>query len=338
MLLIEANWCPEAAEVIHDRKISNKRKSELKGIFLEGLINFLDIYAQTEIGGEIELDIMKIALHINSAQFENDDLYAINSIDDVYRLLETLTIMGLPVWRFLKLSEYQKQIFEFGYNELLLSAKINATYERPCYGCIWYDESNTFLGVLRKCNKPRIELEMRRKSYHDPDEINECKWLTTLESIPNAIYCDDIPEFRRSDFLRNVEPARNRFKNELLKDPFRIPKELAYNEKLELDSEIGLLDDFACAFNNLKTKSERKAELRKAMYTEGMIRFFVIYAKCEMGSRYTANIKAISMFLDRYEHENIFDSVMNFDDVYKDLENKILERFDVRKFIKFEED
>ena len=188
MSLLDANWCPEAAVMLHDGKeISDKKKAELKALFLEGLIRFLDIYSQTEIGGEdIKIDITKVALHINSAQFENDDLYAISTIDDVYRLCESLTIAGLPLWRFLRLSDYQSRIFESGYNELLISAKLKAANDCPCYGCIWYEETDTFLGVLRRCNKPEIEISWDRKAAHEPDKIKKCKWLTTLEVIPKA--------------------------------------------------------------------------------------------------------------------------------------------------------
>ena len=141
MSMIDANWLPEAAEFIHEKKLSYEKRSELKGTFLEGLIRFLEIYTQTEIGEGIELDVMKIALHINSPWFENVSLFSFTSIEDVFSLLENMVLNGFPIWRFLKLTEWQQGIFENEYSELLRQARINIVEKHPCYGCIWYDEN-----------------------------------------------------------------------------------------------------------------------------------------------------------------------------------------------------
>lgn len=338
MSLIEANWCPQAATMLHNGKeISNNKKAELKAIFLEGLIHFLEIYSQTEIGEGVEIDITKVALHTNSAQFENDDLYALKSIDDVYQLLETLTIIGLPIWRFLRLSEYQKSIFESGYNELLISAKKNAASERPCYGCIWYSETNTFLGVLRRCNRTEAEWTGSKRGYHDPDEIKKCKWITTLNKVPDALYSEKIPELRRKQFLLRIDYGKEKFKKELLKDSFRIPKTLSDNDAVDLSKSYDWVDDLGCAWNNKRTKSERQTELRKAMYIEGMVRFFEIYVKCEFGNSYIADIKNIALYVAHLENNEI-NHIKTYDDVYGELEEKILVNFDVREFIKSDDD
>ena len=82
MSLIEANLYPQAAVMLHyGIELSDENKAERKAIFLEGLIRFLDIYAQTEIGEGIQIDIMKTALYVNSARFENDDLYEVDSVE-----------------------------------------------------------------------------------------------------------------------------------------------------------------------------------------------------------------------------------------------------------------
>ncbi len=337
MSLVGANWCPQATVMLHNGQvIPMEKQAELKSIFLEGLIRFLDIYVQTEIGEGIQIDIMKVALHINSPSFENDDLYLIKSIDDAYDLLEQLVIAGLPIWRFLRLSDYQSQLFESGYSELCVTAKMKAADERPCYGCIWYEETDTFLGPLKRCNKPRTEW-MSRTGPHEPEKILECKWLTTLDSIPEEIYSDGISDITRNNFLKSIDRARERFKEKLLDDPFRIPKELSEDEVIDLDKQYDVWEDFADAWNNKRTKTERQNELRKAMYTEGMIRFFENYAKCELGSRYIADIKNISLYVFGLE-DNEIQYIKTFDDVYLDLENKIIKGFNVKKFVKFDEE
>lgn len=336
MSLTEANWCPEAATMLHNgEKLTDKRKAELKALFLEGLIRFLDIYSQTEIGEGVQIDIMKVALFVNSPRFENEDLYSISSIDDVYELCEMLTLAGLPIWRFLRLSEYQSRIFESGYTEILVSAKMKAAEERPCYGCIWYRETETFLGLLRECQKPRTDANFERKETHNPDAIKKCKWLTTLDTIPDAV--ENIAlSFRKREFLNAVEPAREKFKKSLLKDSFRIPKSLTDKETVTLDKEYDPIEDLGRAWNNERTFTERQIEIRKAMYIEGMIRFFEMYAKCELGTRYIADIKNIALYVDGLESSEI-SFVKSFEDVYADLEDKIVSGFEVKKYVKFDE-
>lgn len=336
MSLIDENLFPQAAVMIHDGiEISDERKAEIKAIFIEGLVRFLSIYAETEIGEGIQIDITKVALHVNSARFENDDLYCIESIDDVYRLLEQLTITGLPIWRFLRLTDYQKRIFESGYSELLVSAKMKAAAERPCYGCIWFDESETPFGMLRKCRKPETEFEIYRRGGIDPDIITECKWCTTLDKIPDEI--KKLLDFYRIRFMNSVESARNNFRRKLNEDPFRIPKELSDDENVDLETYYDPILDLVCAFRSHKTKTGRQTEIRRAMYIEGMIRFFEIYAQCEVGNGYIADIKNIALYVNELESSEIR-FIKSYEDVYGDLEEKIINGFNVKKFIKYDDE
>ena len=40
--------------------------------------------------------------------------------DDVYKIIEMEILMGLPVWRFLKLSDYQMNLFENNYDVYIM--------------------------------------------------------------------------------------------------------------------------------------------------------------------------------------------------------------------------
>lgn len=342
MSMIDANWIPEAANFVHERNLSDKDKKKIKAEYLEALIKFTDIYAQTEIGEGIDIDIMKIALFINTPQFENQNLYYYHSIEDIYRELEILTIAGLPIWRFLKFSSYQQNIFESGYNDLLLSVKRRATNEHPCYGCVWYKTINTVIGKLTQCKRPitlRSHYFETRSRGFDPEDIKECEWLTTIETMPTDILnSDDIYEHDRRTFLREVEIAREDFKKYLYEDTFFIPKTLSEEEKIDLAEVPDILSEIGSAWNNKRTLSERQAELRKAMYIEGMIRFFEMFAQCEIGSDYTANIKNIALYVEEQNTQyNSFKDIMSIEDVYIDLENKIIDGFDVRKFVKYQD-
>lgn len=335
------NWCPQAADILHDTELSDEEKSKRKGIFLEGLIRFLDIYTQTEIAEGIELDITKIALHINSSVFENDDLYAIESIEDVYRLCESLAIAGLPLWRFCKLNDFQSMMLEKQYKELLKEINEVGIKNKCCYNCIWYDEIETFLGTLYKCNKPRTDFSWHNyeREAFDPEETKVCKWHTSLDDIPDCVNdLEDMPGILqrnelKENFLNSIAPAREKYRKKLEKDNYRIPQFLPEDEQIDVSTEYESLSDIGRIMNGKRGKIEMQQDIRRAMYTEGMIRFFGLYAECELGTGFVADITNISQWLDKQENA-FFDFVKSYDDVYNDLENKIINGFDVNKFIK----
>ena len=95
--------------------------------------------------------------------------------------------------------------------------------------------------------------------------------------------------------------------------------------------------DFSRAVKNKKGYSVLKEELRKAMYLEGMIRFFEIYAKMEMGNNYIADITNISVYVDSLYKEDIA-YIKSYEDVYLNLEEKIINGFEVEKFVKLKFD
>lgn len=339
MSLLNLNLFPEAATLINEKTLSDERKSELKGIYLESLIRFLDIYANDEIGGNVEIDMTKIALLINSASFENDDLFCYETIEDIFSLLENLAIAGLPIWRFLKLSDYQLNLFEKSYDKLREEKVLTISNQKSCYGCVFLENLDTDFGTLTRCQKPSCidRFKMSRDSLEGIDLNKGCKWLTTLEHTPKCIQNKEYSEFTRERFLESVDYARKKFIKNLTKDDFRLPKNLSEQENISLTETYDSLSDLMLVFSNKRGKIERQDELRKAMLIEGMIRFFEIYAKTELGSNFVANIKEISIYVDsiKIEDTQLFKNIKSFEDIYEILENMILNDFDIKKFVKY---
>ena len=338
MLFSDANLFPQAATMIHDGKeLSDRKKSELKAIYLEALIRFLDIYANDEIGGDVEIDITKVALLVNAPNFENDDMYSFSTIDDIFVLLEKLAITGLPIWRFLRIGDYQLNMLERSYDKLREDMMIEISKQNSCYGCVWLENLDTAFGRLTRCRKPSCVDRFRhsRDALDGVDMTKGCKWLTTLTKTPKAIESNNYTDFTRKYFMQDVERAREHFKENMQKDTFRIPKTLDERDSISLGVVYDAWEDFGAAFNNRRTKTERQDELRKAMLIEGMIRFFEIYAKMEMGNNFVANIKEISMFVDemKVEDRDEFRSIQNYEDVYAILEEMILNGYDVSQFV-----
>lgn len=59
--LDELNTFSGLANVLHNKEITDKDKIKAKSLFIEGLIRFLELYGNNEIGN-VEVDIRKIAL------------------------------------------------------------------------------------------------------------------------------------------------------------------------------------------------------------------------------------------------------------------------------------
>lgn len=327
----------KATEMIRgEQKESDKAK--IKALFIEGLINFLSIYAQSEICEGIEVNIPLVSLYVNSPEFENVDCYSIKNIDDVYKIIEIEVLMGMPIWRFLKLSNYQMNLFEKNYEEVL---KERATYLRenyPCKRCIYFREEDTPFGYLSQClREEEASLHYRRESI-DWTQISSCK---------NCITVDDDIEYLKKDYpwtYRNAKSRQDSFRKALEKedtsklDRYKIQlkdiEEANISLKLpkienEIDRLSFILDDFGDAFSNKRSKKERREEIKKALYLEGFIEFINLYIQNEIGSNYTVDITKVVLYLD--------DRELNFtskEELFSELEDMLLNGFDYSSFIK----
>lgn len=337
MNLIDANLFPQAAEMIHNKKLSDKRKLEIKAMYIEALINFMDIFAQTEIGEGIEIDLQKVALFVNSNVFENRDCFYIKTIDDIYTVLEFEVLNGLPLWRFLKLTEYQNKLFEDMYGKTLIEIKTEKEKCSKCYTCIWYEKIDTMFGILERCKKPS-EFEnpfRRRQSSIKPIQIKSCKYYTSLSEMPELIL-NKLNDFYRNRIIKNIEERRIEYvkENSNIEDIYGVPAMLNQEVVIDFDKQYDPLSDLAFAFNNKRTISERKKELRYAIYFEGMIRFIKTYIDIEIGNDFIPDIKNIILYLNELFDDNNFDNIKNINDVYLQMEDLVMSGFDIKGFLK----
>lgn len=104
--------------MLNKKELSPYMIQKRKYLYLEGMVRFLELYGKNEIG-EVEVDIEKISLWINSSHFENVDIYRITGINKVFEMLENDLMNNVPLFRFLKLSDYQRAIFEQDHHDRL---------------------------------------------------------------------------------------------------------------------------------------------------------------------------------------------------------------------------
>lgn len=327
--------------LIHGKKLTDYQKQKRKFLYIEGLIRFLEIYAQNEIGN-VEVDIEKVALWVNSPNFENVDIYQITSIHKVFGMLtEDIIERNIPLYRFLKLSEYQFLQLECEHQERLLQDFHTDCETYPCLKCVWYDAEMTSFGRVSKCKLPYEYITRKvswyRSGYHDitAKRNRECKYVTTINDKESFIYkyvgSGGKGFYRENEVLSSLDCSINKWNEKVNNlDNSYIPAIIPDSLKTNLDEKTDILKEFGRAYNNKKTKEDMKMNLRFAVLLECMIKFVEVYAQTEMGSDYIADISKIARFACDHSQKDFF-TFTNKEEIYEKLEGFMVEDEDFFK-------
>lgn len=322
--------------ILNRKKLSDYQIQKRKFLYIEGLIRFLEIYAQNEIGN-VEVDIEKVALWVNSPGFENVDIYKITNIHKVFEMLtDDLIERNITLHRFLKLSRYQLLQLEHEHQERLLHDFHADCETYPCLKCIWYNNEMTSFGRISKCKLPR-EYITRKTSwyssngYHDitAKRNRECKYVTTVNDkesfISKYVGGNEDNPYRTKEVLTNLDRFINEWNEKVNNlDNSYIPIIIPDSSRVSLDEERDIFKDFGRAYNNKKTKEDMKMNLRFAVLLECMIKFVEVYAQTEMGSDYNADISKIARFVCDYSKKNFF-TFTSKEEIYERLEGFMIE-------------
>lgn len=331
--------------ILNNTKLTEYQIQKRKFLYIEGLIRFLELYAQNEIG-DVEVDIEKIALWVNSPSFENVDVYRIKSIESVYKQLsDELVEYNIPLYRFLKLSKYQFEICEKEHFDQIQQSFAKDCETYPCLKCIWYENSETAFGTLSKCKLPkeRITGQMmtHRQGFHDITlkKNRTCKYCTTAEGKDEFIrkYVTTNKkiwsEYDKRSITKDVDELYQEWVAKVKRlDNSYIPQYIPDDLHVSLTEKTDWVADFGRVFSNKKGKGEMKTNLRFAIFLETMIKFVEIYAQTELGSDFIADISNIAKYVNDSSHKLDFTSK---DEFYKYLEDTIIKDTDfINKFIK----
>ena len=338
--LTDSNYFSGCSSMLHDGvELTSVQKQKRKFLYLEGLIRFLEMYATNEIGN-VEVNIEKCSLYINSPEFENIDLYNITDINSVYKHLEEELLNNIPLFRFLNLSDYQKSIFEKEHHDLLMQSYEIDCAKYPCLKCIWYVYEQTSLGVLSKCNLPKEKITgkvlwNKRAGVHYISRHTRCKYVTTLDNkqdFINKYIIGNVRHYNERIILNDIEYYSKKFKDKINNlDNSNIPPYIPEEDSIDLAIKTDTLEDLGRVFNNKMPKEELKTNLRKSIFLECMIKFVEVYAQIELGSDYCADISKIA----EYVENNIYDlSFISIENAYKIIEDKIIDGFNVKSFCK----
>ena len=305
--LDEANEFAAVGTMLNGVKLSTYQVQKRKFLYIEGLIRFLELYARNEIG-DVEVDIEKVALWVNSSAFENVDVYQIKSIQGVYKsITDDLVERNVPLYRFLRLSDYQFKILEREHYDLLLQDFEKDCTKYPCLKCLWYEAEETAFGRLSKCKLPKSKITNKviwgRQGYHDITlkKNRQCKYCTTAEGKDEFVrkYITPIKsDYDRSYLLEQIDERYDSWVKKVQHlDNSYIPLRLPETMQGLLSVEADALKELGRAFRGLQTVSEMQKNLRFAIILECMIRFVELYAQTEMGTDYEASISRIARYV-----------------------------------------
>lgn len=137
--------------------------------FYSAVIDIVKIFGETELGS-CEVDEEAVAEYCTSNKFVNDN-FECTSKEDLYQKITDDIINGMPVWEFLKVSDWVREILE---REII--SKRKAEYKKlckkyKCYTCKYYEQFEASFGTLEKCKyvKPIVTIADRFKSRRDDD-------------------------------------------------------------------------------------------------------------------------------------------------------------------------
>lgn len=336
----------EALAGFEQKELTGLEKLEGKFRYIEGIIRFLNLYCQNELGSG-EVDIVKVCMWVNSPWFENNELRNFKTIDDVYKSLEEQVVNNVPLYRLLNISDHLHDLLETEHTEALQKEMLKQAEKYPCLKCIWYKCQTTAIGLSSSCERPRDKVEMFRREYLDIMTVAECEYCTTLTETGNPIQklqklCAE-GKFESGFYrnLRNSIAGMDKLKERWRKafeelDNCQIPKAFEIFDLTEIREELkgedGFLHELGRAFGNKQSLSEIAENLQRAMFVKAMLTFVEIYAQSELGSDYIADITAIARYV--YEAKDTIPNMNCEEDVYAWFEQKIFNGEDMSKFCK----
>lgn len=345
MNLDDANYFePFAARLYGKKELKENTKLKRKFLYMEGIIRFLNLYCQNELGSG-RVNIQKVCLWVNSPWFENHMLWSLRNIHDVYRYLEQDILNNVPLYRLLDISDHLRGLLERDHIEALQQEMMQEAEKYPCLKCIWYNNQMISLGALSSCDRPtsRGEFYPHRSGYLEIHRVHSCQYCTTIDAVPEKIekmQLSSRSQRRDGDIEERISACRERWQKKYdALDNSVIPSSFETMDLATLKKQIedNPFSDFARVCNYKQSYTDIYRNLQEAMVLEAMIEFVEIYAKTELGSNYIADIAKIAEYVYKKRPSN----KLNFatkDDIYKWLEDMILAGEDITSFCKYSDE
>lgn len=120
-------------------------------VYFNEFKEIISIFGQTEVGTS-EVDVKALADYLASDKFFVDMFdYNIEDIDGIDLYITNLIENGFPVWRFLKISNWTKNMLEQSFTEECEEELKEMQKTYCCLSCNYYMVKDTPYGLLIRC-------------------------------------------------------------------------------------------------------------------------------------------------------------------------------------------
>lgn len=134
------------------------------------IIDILHIFADTEIGGQYDIDYTALSKYLNSLKCVSD-YFECETKEDVYERFTEDVYNGLPIWRFLILPKWTKTMVEASFEQECQTEYKIMQNKYKCLTCTFHKVVNTQVGVITECTYKEPFKERRgvpkRKEYNN---------------------------------------------------------------------------------------------------------------------------------------------------------------------------
>lgn len=135
--------------------------------------DIISIFGQMEIGND-EVDVEELATYLGSDKFFFDTFTA-ETEEEMQEQITELIENGFPVWRFLKCSDWTKDMIEKSFKEECKQEKQELFKTYKCLTCQYYSCKETQIGLLQKCLYQEEKTGHRLKTREEFKLKKKCK-------------------------------------------------------------------------------------------------------------------------------------------------------------------
>lgn len=115
------------------------------------IVDILTIFADTEIGGQYEINHEAIASYLNSFKM-GFDYFDCSTKEEVYERFTEDIYNGFPVWRMLILPTWTLNMVEKSFTTECQDELAQMQKKYKCLTCKYYNPIETQLGILSRCD------------------------------------------------------------------------------------------------------------------------------------------------------------------------------------------
>jgi hypothetical protein len=133
----------------------------------------ISIFGQMEIGND-EVDIEELATYLSSDKFFFDTFTA-ETEEEMQEQITELIENGFPIWRFLKCSDWTKNMVEKSFKEECEQEKQELFKTYKCLTCQYYTCQQTQIGLLQKCSYEEEKTKHRIRKREEFNLKKKCK-------------------------------------------------------------------------------------------------------------------------------------------------------------------